>query len=115
MLVPILMAAVIVAAVSYGGYLFWSRVFSMAKERKAIPMQLAAFVLVAAALAFSGGASFAQSDVSIDFDITPLFTSLNTYLPIFLGIFAIGGGIAAAMALSRYIISVVVKAFSGSL
>ncbi len=51
--------------------------------------------------------------MSIDFDLTPFFDSLNTYLPIFIGLFAVIGGIAGAMALARYVIGAVVKAFSG--
>ena len=69
----------------------------------------------AALLAFPTVVAFAQTDPAptIDFDLTPFFTSLNTYLPIFMALFAVIGGIAGAMALSRYIIGAIVRAFSG--
>ena len=51
--------------------------------------------------------------MSIDWDLTPFFDSLNTYLPIFIGLFAIVGGIAGAMALSKYVIGAIVDAFRG--
>lgn len=57
-------------------------------------------------------ATFAQSD-TITFDLSPFFTSLNQYLPIFIGMFAIIGGIAGAMALARFVIGAVVNAFRG--
>jgi hypothetical protein len=51
--------------------------------------------------------------LSISFDLTPFFDSLNQYLPVFIGLFAIIGGISGAMALSKYVINAVVDAFSG--
>ena len=56
--------------------------------------------------------AYAQSD-TIEIDMAPFFTNMNTYIPIFFGIFAIVGGIMAAMALSRLIINAVVGALSG--
>ena len=57
-------------------------------------------------------AAYAQS-TTIQFDLSPFFTSLNQYLPIFIGLFAIVGGIAGAMALARFVIGAVVNAFRG--
>jgi hypothetical protein len=58
--------------------------------------------------------AFAQETTpSLSFDLTPFFDSLNTYLPIFIGIFAIVGGIAGAMALAKMVINAVVNAFKG--
>ena len=51
--------------------------------------------------------------MSIDFDLQPFFDSLNVYLPIFIGLFAIVGGIAGAMALAKYVIGAIVDAFRG--
>lgn len=57
--------------------------------------------------------AFAQDAPTITFDLTPFFDSLNQYLPIFIGLFAIIGGIAGAMALAQFVIGKVVDAFSG--
>lgn len=51
--------------------------------------------------------------MSLEFDLQPFFDSLNTYLPIFIGLFAIVGGIAGAIALARYVINAVIGAFQG--
>jgi hypothetical protein len=51
--------------------------------------------------------------VSIDLDLTPFFDSLNDYLPTFLGIFGLIGGIAAAIAFGRYIVALIVDSLSG--
>jgi hypothetical protein len=51
--------------------------------------------------------------MSIEWDLTPFFDSLNTYLPLFIGLFAVIGGIAGAMALSKFVIGAVVDAFKG--
>jgi hypothetical protein len=51
--------------------------------------------------------------VSIDLDLTPFFESLNDYLPVFLTIFGVIGGIAAAITFGRYITSLIVDALSG--
>ena len=51
--------------------------------------------------------------MSIDLDLTPFFESLNTWLPTFLGVFGLIGGIAAAIAFGRYIVSLIVDALSG--
>lgn len=103
------------AAVSYGGYLFWTWVFAMGIKDTAkqyAPHAIAAMAFVAVGFPASGVA-FAQSAPSISFDMQPFFDSLNQYLPIFISLFGIIGGIAGAMALARYIIGAVVRAFSG--
>ena len=51
--------------------------------------------------------------MSLDIDLSPFFTQLNIYLPVFLGLFAIVGAIGGAIALSKMIIGAIVNAFSG--
>jgi hypothetical protein len=51
--------------------------------------------------------------MSIEWDLTPFFDSLNTYLPVFIGLFAVVGGIAGAMALAKFVIGSIVQAFRG--
>lgn len=61
------------------------------------------------ALAFIPLASLPEIDV----DLSPLFESLATYVPIFIAIFGIAGGIAAAVVLARFVINAVISAFRG--
>ena len=84
----------------------------ISKTRAYLRTRLGQLHMMLAVLAFSVAPSFAQSD-TISFDLAPFFESLNTYLPIFIGLFAVIGGIAGAMALARYVIGAVVRAFSG--
>lgn len=61
--------------------------------------------------------AFAQTAVpppTIDLDVTPLFESMNGYIPLFLGIFAIPGGIVIAIALVRMLINAVSNAIKGA-
>jgi hypothetical protein len=51
---------------------------------------------------------------TLDLDVTPLFDSMNSYIPIFLAIFAIPGGIVIAIALVRMIINSVGNAIKGA-
>lgn len=51
--------------------------------------------------------------MSIDLDLQPFFDSLNQYLPVFLAVFGLIGGISAAILFGRFIIGLVVKALSG--
>lgn len=110
----LLVAVAFVLAVSYGGHLFWSWVESRQKDGKLdIDPNIGALALAAFIFA-STGSVFAQSSTpTINFDLTPFFDSLNVYLPIFITLFGVIGGIAGAMALARYIIGAVVRAFSG--
>lgn len=77
-----------------------------------------------AALSLQRVVSFAQTStptpaptdvpaVSLEVDMTPLFESLNTYLPTFIGIFAVIGGIGLAIAFARFLINAVKGAFTG--
>ncbi len=109
----------VLAAVSYAGYRAWTFVFTLYRQgyftKENVARVGSAFVIAVASVAVvmpvSVGAAYAQS--TIEFDLSPFFDSLNTYLPIFIGLFAIIGGIAGAIALARYVIGAVVKAFSG--
>ena len=49
----------------------------------------------------------------IDIDLTPFFDSLNQYLPTFIGIFALIGGIGGAIIFSKYIIGTILDVFGG--
>jgi hypothetical protein len=51
--------------------------------------------------------------MSIELDLTPFFDSLNQYLPTFLGIFGLIGGITAAIVFGRFIVSLIVDALGG--
>jgi hypothetical protein len=99
----------IVAALAvYGAHLFYQ--WAIASSRRTAGTLAAAGV--ALSMVMPDAVSHASS--TIDFNLDPFFDSLNTYLPIFIGLFAVIGGIAGAMALARYVIGAVVKAFSGS-
>lgn len=84
--------------------------YTMALKSRYTQLLLGAMLML-----FAVPATFAQGDPAptLDFDLTPFFDALNTYLPIFIGLFAIVGGIAGAIALARFVINAVVKAFSG--
>ncbi len=49
--------------------------------------------------------------MSLDIDMTPLFTAINTWFPALFGILAIGGGIMIALRLGQFLINSVSKAF----
>lgn len=53
------------------------------------------------------------AQLSINVDLQPMFDSMNTYLPTFMGLFGLIGGIVAAMQFARYIIGIVTNALSG--
>lgn len=101
----------LVGASVYGAYLSVSWLKANARQH--------AGKLASAASAFVGFVSVlapvtpTYAQTTLEFDLTPFFDSLNTYLPIFIGLFAIVGGIAGAMALARYVINAVVNAFKG--
>lgn len=108
----LLSALFTVLLVAYAGYKIGKWLEKMgSKSQSTVATALALLTLTLASFA-PGGASFAQSS-QIDFDLQPFFDSLNQYLPIFIGLFALIGGIAGAMAISKYIIGAVVDAFSG--
>jgi hypothetical protein len=95
----------------YGAFLIvgWLRVNGR-QHARAIATSVGAFVAAVAAFA---PVAPAYAQTTLDFDLTPFFDSLNVYLPIFIGLFAIVGGIAGAIALARYVINAVVDAFKG--
>jgi hypothetical protein len=101
----------IVASVAYGAYLTvgWLKANGRSHVR-ALATSAGAFVAAVAAFA---PVAPAYAQTTLEFDLTPFFDSLNTYLPIFIGLFAIVGGIAGAMALARYVINAIVNAFKG--
>jgi hypothetical protein len=67
-------------------------------------------VFVLAAI-FAAALPAAAQSLSLDVDTQPLFDQINTWFPVFFAVFAIIGGIAAAIVLGRSIISAIVDAF----
>jgi len=111
MLFASLVAVLVAVFAVYGAAVAWEFVSSVTRRHSsAVGTLVAAFVVVA--LAMPGSGTFAQS-ASISLDMTPFFTSLNSYLPTFVGIFGLIGGIAAALGFARFIIGTVVRALSG--
>ncbi len=49
--------------------------------------------------------------MSLNVDMQPLFTAVNTWFPALFGILAIGGGIMIALRLGQFLIDSVSKAF----
>jgi hypothetical protein len=102
------------AVLSYGNYVLWDRVIMPAVKSGDPKTSLTALALVFTMLVvvLGGGRSYAQSD-TISFDLDAFFESLNTYIPVFMAIFGVVGGIAAAISLVRFIINSVINAFNG--
>ncbi len=50
--------------------------------------------------------------MSLNIDLTPLWTSINQYFPVFFGILVIPAGIAVAIKLAEFLIKKVHDAFS---
>jgi hypothetical protein len=73
------------------------------------------FITVFVALMMLPAAAMAQTDVplTLDLDLSPVFTSINQYLPTFLGIFGIIGGIAIAIVIAKFVINAIKGAFTG--
>lgn len=53
------------------------------------------------------------ASISLDIDLQPFFDALNDYLPIFISVFAVIGGLVAAMGFARYIVNAFISAFNG--
>lgn len=49
--------------------------------------------------------------MSLDIDVQPLFDSINTFFPVFFPVMALIGGIAIALALSKFVIEEIRRAF----
>lgn len=77
---------------------------------------LIVLAVLAMALAAMTAVSFAQTPEppTINLDVGPLFDSMNNYIPVFLLIFAIPGGIAIAIAVVKMLINAVQNAFKGA-
>jgi hypothetical protein len=83
------------------------------------------YLFLLLALMLTSAAAFAQTATpepepttvpapTLDLDVTPLFDSMNGYIPLFLAIFAIPGGIVIAIALVRMIIDSIGNAIKGA-
>lgn len=108
----ILFTLIVALSVGYGLYMAYGL---LRPHLKKAGLVAAGVLVTAAAMAPSGFTSAQESPgVVLDFNLDPFFAALNQYLPIFIGLFAIIGGIAGAMALARYVIGAVVRAFSGT-
>jgi tryptophan-rich sensory protein len=68
-------------------------------------------MLLVVALVFAAALPASAQSLSLDVDTQPLFDQINTWFPVFFAVFAIIGGIAAAIVLGRSIISAIVDAF----
>ncbi len=101
----------VVMAIAYSGYVIGTMLKNRGMSKTNLGLAMGALAL--SAVSFAGDAVYAQSD-TIQFNLAPFFESLNVYLPIFIGLFAVIGGIAGAMALAKFVIGAVVKAFSGT-
>jgi len=56
--------------------------------------------------------SFAQSEtLSLEIDPTPLFNSIETYVPLFFGILAVAGGILIGKRIAMFVIDAIAEAF----
>ena len=103
--------SVLLASIVYGAYLTVGWLRNNGKQHiRTLSATVSAFVVMVAAFA-PVAPTYAQT--TLEFDLSPFFDQLNVYLPIFIGLFAIVGGIAGAIALARYVINAVVDAFKG--
>jgi hypothetical protein len=82
----------------------------------------AIFITVFVALVMLPVAAMAQTatpvpptsvPITLDLDLSPVFTSINNYLPAFLGIFGVIGGIAIAIVIAKFVINAIKGAFTG--
>jgi len=106
-LAPFITALALMMLATYGANRAWQWLSTTRRGGS-----IAALALTALTAGVMAQPASAQSQ-TIDFDIQPFFDSLNSWLPTMIQIFAIVGGIIGAMALARYIISTIVKAFQG--
>lgn len=77
---------------------------------------IVALAVTALALASQTGLSFAQATpvpLELDINLQPLFQQIGTYLPLFLGVLAVGGAIGIAVKLSKFIIGSISSGFGG--
>ena len=99
---------VLFAVIAYGTYkmYLWAETHRRAAFT-AIGGYISAFVaMLTSSPAFASG-------TTINFDLEPFFTSLNEYLPVFIGLFGLIAGIVAAMGFAKYIMGVISNALSG--
>lgn len=85
---------------------------SFLSSHKRSLMLISVFALTMVAMVAPAAAQTAEP-VALNIDLNPLFDNINTYIPVFFGIFAIPGGIAIAIVLVRFIINAVRGAFEG--
>jgi hypothetical protein len=53
------------------------------------------------------------AQLQLDIDLQPLFDAINQFIPVFLPVIAIGGGIAIALALSTFLVNMIKKSIGG--
>lgn len=108
----LLLGVLFLALAVYGAAKTWEAVakFAHAHQSKATALGVALTLGVMSVM--PGAGVFAQS-TTITLDMQPFFDSLNNYLPTFVQIFGLIGGIAAAIGFARFIIGSVVNALRG--
>ena len=80
------------------------------RRRASVAGLLAAGVIVALLLSPQ---SASASVLSLSIDVQPMFNNVNQIVPVFLGILGIGGAIAIAGALVKFVVNHLVKGFNG--
>ena len=53
------------------------------------------------------------AQLSLNIDLQPLFDAINQFLPIFLPVVAIGGGISIALALAIFLVNTIKRSIGG--
>lgn len=101
--------AVMAAAAAMGWYVAFPRTVRRYGARAL--GALAAAAALAAVLLPNGYAR--ASALSLSIDVQPLFDAIQSYVPLFFGILAIGGGIAIGLAIARFVINSIKSAFEG--
>jgi len=99
--------------IGFGWMTIGKKLYARIKNGQGAKVAVYGLGMAAASYLLAGPRAMAQSDITLDFDLSPLFDAINQYLPVFLTVFGIVGGIAAAMVLSRFVVNAVINAFSG--
>lgn len=111
-----LIVFVIIGLAFYGGFsLFRDLRGKVTPARVQQGITTACLALLGAMVMLPGGRLLAQTEtpVNLEIDVNPLFESINQYLPIMFGIFAVAGGISIAMVIVRFLINAIIGAFKG--
>ncbi len=91
-----------------------ARIVSLVKAHQRTLLAILAFAFVFALLATPMMSTMAQSSETIEIDLSPLFLSINTWIPTFLPIIAIGGGIAIAIAIGMWVVNMLISSLKSA-